>query len=713
MERIVRFKCPACGKTLGAAADRAGSQIRCPAKNCVATVVVPYDLDDAPALPPTAEPAPGRVGRWLRAAAVVLGLGLLAVGVAGGSWLLATRNRPQRPPADAVEVGPETPAAPVAPNPDDPHPPVLPDPAPTTPAPPPPGGTPPPEPPPPLPPLRPAPADPLGERVASARAAHRAAVARAGTNTAERRKAGEEFAAVLDDAVAGYERAGAPAARVGPLRAELKEARHADLIGFWGRTWIPAQGVRPAAREFWLIGVDRRTGDWKVMGCIQGARGFQPAPIFDGTGVRFEGGALRMTVRIRSKHRAPWPDGTELVFRPGDGRLVYTSPSFPGSSATFDPSTDETRSSLIYWGGGGTAFQELAEDTGPIDPADPEAVWAALGRLVSFPYYAADGETLSPLPERLYLPSRGMTLSSGRGFEAAASALQTRFDQLATAHDPYLRAAAREGRMLFRERYRLGLVNSRFGNTPDASFTQFGAYLGNWHARAREFIEARDRDRAGADRDDPPLSPESRARLLKLVEAADNQRLFERVADAAALTTRLAYADMAAADRAAALWQDRLVPLAKLTAGPAAGAPLVTVEGGWQTGGTRGRLNHYGLRAADRDLTRAVVELVAENPWGERATHYYYLPELRAGTRLMLAPHPRWRRNRIEFTNTVRVTYSVWADQGTSLGMATTLENPKPHPDPEAARRELLRAEPAFLRDGEVLGLVVRSTALD
>src|SRR5262249_13151329 len=147
-------------------------------------------------------------------------------------------------------------------------------------------------------------------------------------------------------------------------------------------------------------------------------------------------------------------------------------------------------------------------------------------------------------------------------------------------------------------------------------------------------------------------------------------------------------ADMAQVDRQADLWQTWLLPLAKQCGGPPSPVQLVDVEGDWNQWVTKddlrfNRLNEFRLKnVSGQDLSHAGVELVAENEWGDKAVHYYYLGRLDVEEVVRLVPHPRWDRRRLPFTNTINLNWSVWADQGSEVHRQAQLANPTPNPNP-------------------------------
>jgi hypothetical protein len=188
----------------------------------------------------------------------------------------------------------------------------------------------------------------------------------------------------------------------------------------------------------------------------------------------------------------------------------------------------------------------------------------------------------------------------------------------------------------------------------------------------------------------------------------------EDVKNRALLSGLLAYADMAVADQAASLWQRRLLPLVRKSAGPEADKPLVEIKADWREkrdkNGAFLRLNDFHLQnVSGQDLSSVVVELIALNPWGEKAAHYYYLNQFGVGDFVKLLPNPRWEKRRLDFTNNLTVTWSVWADQGRMVDRQVKLTSPKPSPDAGGARNDYLRFDGQYQAEGEALGTVMQS----
>ena len=274
-------------------------------------------------------------------------------------------------------------------------------------------------------------------------------------------------------------------------------------------------------------------------------------------------------------------------------------------------------------------------------------------------------------------------------------ALLGAYESLAEAPHPYLKRTTAQALALCRSRLRLALADEQYGNTPASSVREFQQavvipavqYGLQRDADCAELRESLEREYPGYEVivNDAPLSDGSRQKLGELLKGAGG--MMEDVKKRALVSGLLAYADMAQVDRAATFWQTRLLPLARHCAGPATDKPLVEVEAGWRDKRDKQasfkRLDAFLLHnVSGQDLTGVVVELIAENEWGEKAAQYYYLPRLEMGDSARLMPHPRWEKRRLDFTNTINVTWSVWADQGRVVDRQEKLSSPQPNPDP-------------------------------
>jgi hypothetical protein len=102
------------------------------------------------------------------------------------------------------------------------------------------------------------------------------------------------------------------------------------------------------------------------------------------------------------------------------------------------------------------------------------------------------------------------------------------------------------------------------------------------------------------------------------------------------------------------------------------------------------------------------LELIAENEWGEKAAHYYYFNQFDVADFVNLVPHLRWENRRLDFTNTISLTWSLWADQASEVSRKVKLTNPVPNPDPAGWRKDYLKFDQQFQAEGEALGALVQ-----
>jgi hypothetical protein len=209
------------------------------------------------------------------------------------------------------------------------------------------------------------------------------------------------------------------------------------------------------------------------------------------------------------------------------------------------------------------------------------------------------------------------------------------------------------------------------------------------------------------------MSPEARQKLRKLGENVGG--MMQEVKRRAQVSGLLAYADMAQVDRASALWQAWLLPLAKRCGGPPSQTPLITVAGEWKLQSNKPGSQFTSLRefmlknVCGRELTHAAIELIAENEWGEKIAQYYFFHKLDVAEAARLVPHPRWLKRRLPFTNIIKLKWSVWADQGSEVDRTATLTNPTPNPDPVGWRKDYLAFDRQYQAEGEALGAIVRN----
>jgi hypothetical protein len=78
----------------------------------------------------------------------------------------------------------------------------------------------------------------------------------------------------------------------------------------------------------------------------------------------------------------------------------------------------------------------------------------------------------------------------------------------------------------------------------------------------------------------------------------------------------------------------------------------------------------------------------------------------------MLMPHFRWNKRRLDFSTELTVAFSIWADQGTSVGRRVELKSPAPCPDPAGFRKDYLAFDQKCMADGEVVGAAVKGLGL-
>ncbi|MBI3860651.1 MAG: hypothetical protein HY290_02010 [Planctomycetia bacterium] len=298
------------------------------------------------------------------------------------------------------------------------------------------------------------------------------------------------------------------------------------------------------------------------------------------------------------------------------------------------------------------------------------------------------------------------------------------YDHLAESGHPYLRRAAERAQTLCRARCQLALADEQFGNTPASSMHEFQQKV---FLPAGRYVFQREIDRAQLEEElqkqypqynvrvvDAPMTEASRQKLQEFLGGVVGMKA--DVEQRAVVSGLLAYADMAQIDRMAEFWQNVLLTLAMRCGGPAAAKPVVEVEGVWNVRSSSDKfqkLNNFKVEnVSGQDLTHAVIELVARNEWGEKAAHYVYLPKLEVAEAVRLVPHFRWNRRRLDFTNTMTVTCSIWSDQGTMVGRQAELKNPAPNPDPAGWRKDYLKFDREFTAAGEALGEAMQALSL-
>jgi hypothetical protein len=302
--------------------------------------------------------------------------------------------------------------------------------------------------------------------------------------------------------------------------------------------------------------------------------------------------------------------------------------------------------------------------------------------------------------------------------ERLTSELLSRYDHLAETSDPYLRRAADRAQGLFLARAQLTMANDVFGATAKSNMREIYAFISS----AAKFLFSLDADaeelrRSGGLGDDlfgTPMSPRTREALTELSRGSGQGA--KDIAEAAIFSGLVEYADMAEVDRQVEFWQKTLLPLAKRCGGPVASKPLAVVEGAWRkyTGDESYLfLDNYNFRnVSGTELTHAVVEIIAENQWGEKSAQYYYLPELEIGEVALLMPHFRWKKRRLDFSMKLKATYSIWADQVTNVNPSLELKSPEPCRDPEVLRKTFLAYDEKYASDGEALGVAIKRQGL-
>jgi hypothetical protein len=112
---------------------------------------------------------------------------------------------------------------------------------------------------------------------------------------------------------------------------------------------------------------------------------------------------------------------------------------------------------------------------------------------------------------------------------------------------------------------------------------------------------------------------------------------------------------------------------------------------------------------AGTELTHAVIEVLAENQWGEKSAQYYYVPQLDLGEVVGLLPHFRWQKRRLVYSPTLRVSYSIWADEGSSVNQTVELKSSEPCHDPESLRKTYHANDEQYATAGEALGVAVKN----
>jgi hypothetical protein len=534
-----------------------------------------------------------------------------------------------------------------------------------------------------------------------------------------------KFGEVADKGLAAYEKVGVTdPQKLRPLLAARLASRHSDLVGIWASEVTGNYDV-------WVIDVDETTGGWQVDGSLNYSKG-STGYIHHGENIEFKDGTLTFAAsQVDTRSKKVGPGSVPVTLKLQDEKLHYETRGGPKPVAKVLRRTGEeaARVCIEYWGvrkapPPGSGFPGDKRDLN-----DANYVWRRLAYLSSFggerlylPHRAKQPPAPSPGP---YGPLADMLTGRAPGQEASqkeAEGVFQEFDRLGETPHPYLKRAAGQAYAISKARVQLAEADQLFGNTPASSVREFQQKI---FLPVGSYVFRREADRAALEealqKEHPELqivvvdAPLSEASRQKLNEVMNNLGGFEAdLKNRMKVSGLLAYADMAQADRSVAFWQTWLLPLARRCGGPPSDKPLVTVEGNWKlrtSGRDRfQRLSAFRLRnVSGQDLTHAVVEVIAENQWGEKAAHYFYFHQLDGALDAPLPAHPRWENGRLEFTNTIKVTWSVWADQGSEVGRQGTLTSPMPNPDPAGWRKDYLAAATPFRTEGEALGAVVRN----
>ncbi|MEO6809562.1 MAG: DUF4339 domain-containing protein [Isosphaeraceae bacterium] len=549
--------------------------------------------------------------------------------------------------------------------------------------------------------------------------------------------AAREFGAVADRGLAAYEKAGVTdPAKLRPLQAASLAGKHADLLGIWSSSGGMTQ------HDVWIVDVDESAGGWRVEGSLNYRKG-TTGHLYHAEEIKLDGGTLSFEASpVDTTTKKVRGAGTAVSLKLRDGELLYQGPAGvgkPGPKTLVRSGEESARNSIAYWGVPKAPSAELSDAIETPDLADPNYVWRRIAMLSSFPAYRGKGGL--PGGEQFYLPYRSNhpTLTSGPygpladmllgrspgggKNQAYAEALFQEFEELADSPQPYLSRAAGEFLALCRARIQLAEADELLGNTPNSSIRQFQQTV---MLPSAKYVFQRELDRAELQDKleraypderfivfDAPMSDASRKHLGSLLKGASG--LMDDVKQRSLVSGLLSYADMAQVDRASALWQTWLLPLAKKCGGPPSSSQLIDVEGDWSVPITKDRTRFKGLKEfrlknmSGQDLTHAVVELIAENEWGDKAAQYYYFSQFDVAEVARLVPHPRWERRRLPFTNTVQLKWSVCSDQGSEVNQQAKLTNPTPNPDPDEWRKNYLDNDRQYQAEGEALGAIVRN----
>ena len=342
-------------------------------------------------------------------------------------------------------------------------------------------------------------------------------------------------------------------------------------------------------------------------------------------------------------------------------------------------------------------FPDLDRLTVPLVVQPSAFFWREVAALLSFGYATDADKTRYPLTERLYLPYRSMKHTSlpRTGYPEADRALIARLDQLINLAPPEAKTAAAEARLVIRERLKLALANQRFGNTPDQSLDMAKIFFREAHEKAKALEEQLDHDESKQE-----MSPESWKRLRELTQSLGRDKVMELLGSRTQpgglpppidFSAYLAYADMISADNQGAVWKKHLLPFVMKSAGSEAKSPIVELTAIWRKHGSKPvseRLDSFHLQnISGAPLSNAVVEIIAENEWGEQIAHYCYVKDWPAGAGFRALPHPRWERRQLVYTNSMKVMFTIWSDQARQPARTVALASPTPIPDYQKLRK--------------------------
>ena len=321
------------------------------------------------------------------------------------------------------------------------------------------------------------------------------------------------------------------------------------------------------------------------------------------------------------------------------------------------------------------------------------AFFRKLANRLSFPYYWREKEVQFPLyrelkvqgpPEptaqRYFIPFCSNYRVNSEAYIQLIKSELTAYEELLQEEDPKFRKAVEESRNIFLLRVILGLLNERYGLTKNTSIGITRAAI--WNDAWRNTLQ-RDNERTDFENAQQTAN-EIRGKL----KSADE------------LTAVAKYADMDAADQAAELWLHGLMPWTRKTAGTSVTDKLVSVEPKWENHSLLKQrftppvlfqaLHHLSItNVSGNKLTHVIVEARVSNEWKDKAANYYYIPKLEVGATCHLKLHPRWVSRRL-YSRDMTLNYSVWAAERSNVDSTLTINNPKPPPDVEEYRMNIL-----------------------